>query len=235
MSFLTAEWNNLVMINYTIDPEILAKYVPNGTELDLWNEHCYVSIIGFMFENARLLGVKIPFHTNFEEVNLRFYVKRFENGTWKRGAVFVSEIVPKAAITLVANTLYHEHYRTLPMKHEIRRAQHFNSFRYQWKVASDWQKIAVETEKTPVDILPNSEAEFITEHYFGYTKVNEKTTFEYEVRHPRWQQLQVLSNNSVIDFEKVYGREFAFLQNLEPKSVFVAVGSKISIEGKRKV
>jgi uncharacterized protein len=235
MSFLTAEWNNLVMINYEIDPKILLKYVPNGTELDFFDNKCYISFIGFMFENVRVLGMKIPFHSDFEEVNLRFYVKRFENGAWKRGAVFISEIVPKAAITLVANSLYHEHYSTLPMKHEILEKENSKSFQYQWKVANNWNKIEIETKKKPIEIEINSEAEFITEHYFGYTKVNEKTTFEYEVRHPRWQQLAVLSNKSEIDFEQVYGQEFAFVKDLKPTSVFLAIGSAISIEGKRKI
>ncbi len=235
MSFLTAEWNNLVLINYEINPKILEKYVPNGTELDFWNGKCYISFIGFLFENVRILGMKIPFYSDFEEVNLRFYVKRFEDGIWKRGAVFISEIVPKSAITLVANTLYHEHYKTLPMKHLNIENENSKSFQYQWKVANKWNKIEIETHKKVIDIEPNSEAEFITEHYFGYTKVNEKTTFEYEVRHPRWQQLQVISNNSEIDFEQVYGQEFAFVKDLQPTSIFLAIGSKISIEGKRKL
>ena len=235
MSFLTAEWNNLVMINYEIDSEILQKYVPNGTELDFFEGKCYISFIGFMFEKVRVLGMKIPFHSDFEEVNLRFYVKRFENGIWKRGAVFISEIVPKAVITLVANTLYHEHYKTLPMKHEIFEKENTKSFQYQCKVANKWNIIEIETNKNPIAIAVNSEAEFITEHYFGYTKVNEKTTFEYEVRHPRWQQLEVISNNSDIDYKQVYGQEFAFVKDLVPTSIFLAIGSKISIEGKRKL
>ena len=235
MSFLTAEWNNLVMINYAIDTKILEKYVPNGTEIDFFDNKCYISFIGFMFENVRVLGTKIPNHSDFEEVNLRFYVKRFENGVWKRGAVFISEIVPKSAITLVANTLYHEHYRTLFMRHEILEKENTKSFKYQWSLNTKWNTIKIETEKNPIDIEPNSEAEFITEHYFGYTKVNEKTTFEYEVRHPRWQQLKVITNNSEIDFEQVYGLEFAFVKNLKPTSVFLAIGSPISIEGKKKL
>lgn len=235
MSFLTAEWNNLVLINYEIDPKILEKYVPKGTELDFWNDKCYISFIGFMFENVRVLGIKIPSYSDFEEVNLRFYVKRFENGIWKRGAVFISEIVPKSAITMIANTLYHEHYRTLPMRNEILEKENSKSFKYQWTIDRKWNTIEIETHKIPIDIEPNSEAEFITEHYFGYTKVNEKTTFEYEVRHPRWQQLEVIANYSKIDFEQVYGQEFAFVKDLKPTSVFLAIGSKISIEGKKKL
>ena len=44
---------------------------------------CYVSLVGFMFKNTRLLNIPIPFHTDFEEVNLRFYVKHFDGNEWK--------------------------------------------------------------------------------------------------------------------------------------------------------
>ncbi|MGV8916044.1 MAG: YqjF family protein [Kaistella sp.] len=235
MSFLTAEWNNLAMINYEVDPAILEKYVPKGTELDFYNGKCYVSFIGFLFENVRLLGMKIPFHTHFEEVNLRFYVRHLDNGVWKRGAVFISEIVPKLAITLVANTFYNEEYRTMPMKHEIKIKDDSRTFIYQWKLNNTWNTIYVETQKNPIAIEPNSEAEFITEHYFGYSKINDEETYEYEVTHPRWQQYEVIQNNSIIDFEAVYGKEFSFIKEVQPTSVFLAVGSKITIEGKRKI
>ena len=108
MSFLTAEWRKLAIANYIIDKKILEKYVPIGTEIDLWKGNCYVSVVGFMFVNTKLLGIRIPFHTHFEEVNLRFYVKRFVNGKWRRGVVFIKEIVPKPALTFVANTVYDE-------------------------------------------------------------------------------------------------------------------------------
>jgi uncharacterized protein YqjF (DUF2071 family) len=87
--FLQAEWNNLIMVNYVIDPALLLPYLPVHTELDSYNGKVYVSVIGFMFEEVKLLGFKIPFHVNFEEVNLRFYVRHFHNGQWKRGAVFI--------------------------------------------------------------------------------------------------------------------------------------------------
>ncbi len=117
MSFLKAEWRKLAIANYIIDKDYLTEFVPIGTELDLWNGKCFVSLVGFMFKNTKLLGIKIPFHVDFEEVNLRFYVKRLENGEWKRGVVFIKEIVSKRALTFVANTVYNENYETMPMSH----------------------------------------------------------------------------------------------------------------------
>jgi uncharacterized protein YqjF (DUF2071 family) len=235
MSFLTAEWNDLAMFNYEIDPKILENYVPKGTELDLWNGKCYISLIGFMFENVKVLGFKVPFHVNFEEVNLRFYVKRLENGIWKRGVVFIKEIVPKQAITFVANTLYKEHYQTLKMSHSRTENETSKSFQYNWMKDRKWNSIQMTTSKNPIPIALNSEAEFITEHYFGYTKYNEKTTIEYEVRHPKWEQLEVVNHKIEVDFESIYGKDFTFLQNLKPTSTFLALGSKITIEGKRTI
>lgn len=235
MNFLKAEWKNLALFNYEIDAEILEKYLPAGTEIDIWNNKCYVSLVGFMFKNTKVLGLKVPFHTDFEEVNLRFYVKRFENGEWKRGVVFIKEIVPKKAITFIANTLYQEHYETQKMRHEIIENKNKNTFIYQWKKDKEWNTIEIETKKDLSKIEIDSEAEFITEHYFGYTQIDEETTFEYEVTHPRWEQFEVLNHRIDIDFEKNYGTDFGFLQTQKPTSIFLAEGSKITVKNKRKI
>lgn len=232
-SFMKAEWNDLLFINYEINPEILQNYVPKGTEIDLYNGKCYISLIGFMFEDVKVLGLKIPYHIKFEEVNLRFYVRRFEDGIWKRGVVFVKEIVPKHAITFVANTLYNEQYQTLPMRHERKIKGENLIFKYEWKKNNYWNSISVQTEKTLIPIKENSEAEFISEHYYGYTISPRKKTVEYEVKHPRWNQYQVIDYSLDVDFKTTYGEEFSFLQTLQPASCFVAKGSKISIESKR--
>lgn len=235
MSFLTANWNNLALINYEINPKILDKYLPKGTEIDLWNNKCYVSLVGFMFNDTKVLGLKIPFHTNFEEVNIRFYVKRFENGEWKRGVVFIKEIVPKTAVTFIANTLYKEHYQTNKMRHAVTENSSSKTFSYQWKNDNQWNSIQLVTKLDQSAIELNSEAEFITEHYFGYTKYDENTTFEYEVTHPRWKQFEIINYKIDVDFENNYGKDFAFLNESKPVSVFLAKGSKITVENKRKI
>ena len=176
MSFLKAEWRKLIMVNYAIEPEILKPFVPFGTELDYWNGKCYVSIVGFMFLNTRVLGLKIPFHTNFEEVNLRFYVKRKEGENWKRGVVFVKEIVPKHAITFIANTFYKENYITLQMSHKWKTLGGQLSIEYSWRTKNMVNSLSVVAKRDSEQILENSEAEFITEHYWGYAKNNKAKT-----------------------------------------------------------
>lgn len=232
MSFLTAEWRKLALANYAVDPAILKPYVPSGTVLDSWNGTCYVSLVGFMFVNTKLLGIKIPFHINFEEVNLRFYVKYKSNDVWKRGVVFIKEIVPKPALTFVANTFYDENYETMPMQHQWKEEGEQQLITYRWKKNTKWNSFTVTTAKTPEAILQASETEFITEHYWGYAKVNDTKTNEYEVTHPRWQAYAVQDYKIDVDFEAVYGTPFAFLNQQEPFSVMLAEGSEITVEHK---
>lgn len=235
MSFLTAQWKNLILANYVINPKQLEKYLPAGTELDCWNGNCYVSLVGFLFKDTKVLGFRIPKHTDFEEVNLRFYVKRFENGQWKRGVVFIKEIVPKRAITFVANTFYKENYETLAMNHKNELQAEIRTVGYQWSTRNTTNTIEVHAYDFSTAIEAGTEAEFITEHYFGYTKYNKTTTYEYEVKHPKWNQYLIKNHQITIDFEKVYGSDFAFLNQLQPTSVFLAEGSEISVENKRKI
>ena len=235
MSFLKAEWRKLALFNYQIDPSILKIHLPKGTELDLWQGKCYVSVVGFMFQNTRLLGIKIPFHVNFEEVNLRFYVKRKVEGEWRRGVVFIKEIVPKRALSFVANVVYKEHYQTLAMKHSWQKKNGVFTVNYQWKIATGWQQIQIDADDRLIPIEENSEAEFITEHYWGYAKVSEEKTNEYEVTHPKWLQYPVIDHAITVDFEHNYGSEFSFLNEEEPTSVLLAEGSEITVESKKKL
>lgn len=231
-SFLTAEWKKLILANYAVDRKILEKYLPAGTEIDLWNDLCHVSLVGFMFQNTKIKGYKIPFHTNFEEVNLRFYVRFRDNGKWKRGVVFIKEIVPKPALTLVANTIYKENYETMPMSHSWDKSGDQMTIEYRWKKGR-WNSLSATTEVHGSPVKEGSEEEFITEHYWGYTRLSDKRTSEYGVEHPRWEVFKTKEYNIDVDFDSIYGHDFAFLASTTPRSVFVAEGSEIEVKSAR--
>lgn len=232
-TFLKAEWRKLALFNYEVDSILLEPFLPKGTKLDLWNNRCYVSLVGFMFLNTRIKGFKIPFHTDFEEVNLRFYVRYNDNGNMKRGVVFIKEIVPKPALTFVANTVYKENYETLPMKHVWEEKAGKRIISYSWKKNKKWHSMQLETGLELKEIEQGSEAEFITEHYWGYTKINMDRTSEYEVKHSKWKMYDVQDYAVNVDFAEVYGKEFGFLSSAKPLSVFLAEGSEISVEAGR--
>ena len=233
MDFLKARWEHLVMVNYIVNPEILKPYLPIGTELDLYENNCFVSLVGFMFKNTKVKGIAFPFHQNFEEVNLRFYVKRKEGNETKRGVVFIKEIVPKRLISLVANTLYNEHYFTTKMNHSILSEGDKLSVSYGWMNQNKQQAIEVNSELKNNPIKANSIEEFIAEHYWGYTKVNERKTSSYEVKHPSWNQHKVIDYELNIDFKANYGDVFSCLNSQEPHSVFLFDGSDISVGNKQ--
>lgn len=227
-AFLHAEWRKLAMANYAVEPALLKPYLPHGTELDLWNGTCYVSLVGFMFLRTRVLGIPVPFHTDFPEVNLRFYVRRKEGHEWLRGVVFIREIVPRAALTFVANTLYGEHYRTLPMQHAWVHDTGRLTVRYGWK-KERWHQFEVTAVDQAMEIAEGSEEEFITEHYWGYTRLGPERTNSYAVEHPRWQVYPTIGHAIDVDMGQVYGPGFAFLSGQEPISVLLAEGSPIVV------
>jgi uncharacterized protein YqjF (DUF2071 family) len=233
--FLTAEWRKLVMANYRVDPAVLQPLVPPGTELDTWNDTHYVSLVGFMFCNTKVLGIGFPFHRNFEEVNLRFYVRFKGPEGWRRGVVFVKEIVPKAGITFVANTLYKEHYQTLPMRHSWEEGPDGKTVEYGWKVKGSWNFIRVKTKPEPTPIPDGSEAEFITEHYWGYTQQGAGGASEYQVEHPRWNVYEVTEHAVTCDTAILYGPQFSEALDQPPLSVFMAEGSEILVRKGRRI
>jgi len=235
MSFLRGEWRRLALVNYVVDPEVLRHYIPARTEIDLWNGKCYLSLVGFMFKNTRLLGIKVPWHVDFEEVNLRFYVTHDTGEEVKRGVVFIKEIVPKPALTLVANTVYQEHYQTLPMRHVWAEEDVHLKTQYSWKTSAGWNHLTLFTEKAPVAIQEDSEVEFITEHYWGYTRLDAQTTYEYQVTHPKWRHFPVHDMELKVNYRDSYGDDFAFLNDLQPSSVMLAAGSPITVEQRRRI
>lgn len=235
-TFLTAEWQNLIFANYAIDRRVLEPLVPYGTELDEFNGVYYGSLVGFYFQRVKMFGaVAVPFHQEFEEFNLRFYVRRKTDTGWKRGVVFVKEIVPKFAITLVANTLYGEPYATHPMRHSWQQEGDTQTIQYDWKVGADWNHIRVRADRTGHSLVPDSEEAFITEHYWGYTKRSslrpgEGRTSEYEVVHPQWSIYPVRDYDVRCDVPKLYGPDFAPFFEQPPRSVFLADGSAVAIK-----
>ncbi len=234
-AFLSAEWRNLIMANYTIDPSLLKSYLPCGTELDTFNNEHYISLVGFLFTNVKLRGISFPFHTSFEEVNLRFYVRYKENNAWKRGVVFMKEIVPRRMISFIANTLYGEHYATHTMKHTWKQTANELEVSYQWKSGADWNYINCIAEKEPAFVNADSAEAFITEHYWGYTFINEQCTGLYQVVHPKWRIHTVKSYDIFCNTKHLYGEQFEATLKQKPMSVFLAEGSPVQVMNGSKI
>ena len=227
--FLTAEWRWLALLNYVVDPKLLAPRVPAGTELDQFEGATFVSLVGFRFLSTKVFGVAIPFHGNFEEVNLRFYVRRREAGMVKRGVVFIQELVPRRAIAAVARLAYHENYRRLPMTHQIEPSATGLKVRYAWRLGEQWNNLTVHATGDPRAMVEGSEEQFIAEHYWGYCRQPDGGSLEYHVEHPPWRVWPVADAAVSGDAGALYGAEFAAVLAKPPDSVLLAEGSPVKV------
>ena len=226
--FLTANWRYLAMLNFVVDPKIVAPLVPPGLELDFENRETFLSVVGFLFLDTRLLGLPIPLHRDFEEVNLRFYVRKKSADTWRRGVVFVRELVPRRAIALVARVFYGEKYLALPMKHEIEHVDLKVSVEYSWRRRRKWESLKMAASGEPQSIPAGSHAEFITEHYWGYTCVRDGCS-EYRVEHPRWKIWNAETFEFSADIAALYGGQFVEPLTAAPHSALIADGSPVEV------
>lgn len=231
--FLSAQWLDLAMLNYEVDPTMLTKFVPSGTALDTWNDKTFVSIVGFRFVNTRLLGLPIPLHSNFEEVNLRFYVRRVTPDGVRRGVVFIKEIVPRRAIAWAARRVYNERYVAFPMRHHVSLTRQGPStegqIRYEWRSGQRWNGLAVQVSSAPYFPDEDSEEAFITEHYWGYVSQRDGATLEYQVEHPRWNVWRASQAELDCNVAALYGPEFAEFLGGAPASAFIADGSSVTV------
>lgn len=230
--FLTAEWRNLLMVNYVVDPAVLEPLVPAGTELDFWHGRTVISVVGFQFLKTKVLGVPIPFHRNFDELNLRFYVRRRAADGWRQGVVFVKEVVPRWAVAWVARTVYNENYVCLPMRSKVVVP---GPLRYEWRSDGAWHAVSADVIGEPYVPAADSEETFITEHYWGYAKQRDGSTVEYEVTHDPWPVRRCESpalSPRAVDF---YGPVFAPFLSAAPSSVFAADGSPIAVYRGRRI
>lgn len=226
------------MLNYEINPAALAPLVPAGTELDFWNGKTYVSMVGFLFQNTRVRGFSIPFHRHFEEVNLRFYVRHKAEDGWRRGVVFIKELVPRAAIAFIARTFYNENYARVPMSHRIdpvsMKLDHANgadpiSVSYSWRFKNRDNFLKVTTHGSAQLPPEGSHPEFIAEHYWGYVTQRDGSTMEYRVEHPRWKTWETETAAFDCDIESLYGKQFCAVLERPPSSAFLADGSEVKL------
>ena len=232
--FLSAEWRSLAMLNYRVPPALLVPHVPRGTELDLFDGAAYVSVVGFLFRKTRLLGIPVPGHTDFDEVNLRFYVRREVGGEVRHGVTFLRELVPKRAIALVARLAYNEPYLTVRMRNAfggVGPGGVPRTVEYAWQTqrGSGWKRILLEARGDGVSASPGSEEAFITQHFWGYTRTRSGGTIEYEVQHPKWDVWSVSQAELEGDTSDVFGAQFARILTGPPHSAFFCDGSPVTV------
>jgi uncharacterized protein YqjF (DUF2071 family) len=229
-TFLTADWRNVLLLNFEIDPDALRGFAPNGTEVATFNGKTFVSVVGFQFLHTRVYGIPIPFHRNFEEVNLRFYVRRKHGDGWRRGVVFIKELVPRRAVAWTARLLYNENYQALPMSHEIDRTDGAPTrVAYAWRYRGTEHGLAARVSGPPQTIADDSPEEYFAHHEWGYVRDRRGQTVEYRVDHPRWRVAPVADAALRCDAAALYGPAFSEALSRPPHSALFADGSAVTV------
>lgn len=228
--FLSADWLDLVMLNYEVAPSLLKNYVPNGTELDTFAGSTLISLVGFRFLHTRLFAaIPIPFHSDFDEVNLRFYVRRRHSDEDRRGVVFIREIVPRHAVAYIARAVYGEKYSCVPMRHNIVTNGNRKSAEYEWRLGREWCKLHAQAEGDQVMPGEGSLEQFITEHYWGYSAQRDGGSIEYHVAHDPWRVWAATGAAFHGDATALYGSALAEVILTAPHSAFIAEGSPVQV------
>ncbi len=226
--FLSAQWRDLIIASYAVDPGMLASRLPDGLELDLFDGQAVCSLVGFMFLDTRVLGIAWPTYRNFPEINLRFYVR--ERSGEKRGVVFVRELVKSRVVAQIARTVYNEPYVHAKIQNEIEE-EATRSVRYAFQLNGGQGTMRVES--SPESQIPDEDSteHWFKEHQWGYGATRKGRTLRYEVQHPHWACHRVESHDIDVDWGWIYGDEWSSMSNAQPLSVVHAVGSDIKVFG----
>lgn len=222
--FLTARWENLVLCTYRVDPDILKTLMPPGLEADTIDGAAFISLVAFDFLDTKVKGIKFPFHVNFPEINLRFYVKSLQ----RRGVVFIKEFVPRTLIALFARIIYNERYEGISMKDQMTVGETI-SLTHTIKRGGKEYSLNLKAENKPFMPPANSTEHFFKEHEWGFGTNKIGEPLFYKVEHPLWDVYPIKEFSHDFDFGKVYGPGWAFLNTLEPHNVTFASGSAVKV------
>lgn len=230
-SFLKARWEKLLNITYAVEPQLLEAHLPKGLELDRIDGNAFVSLVAFEFNQVKLKGLPIPFHQNFPEINLRFYV----NFNGKRGVVFIREFVPRYCVALVANRIYNEPYHSIQMVHSS--ATENGNLYCQHQFQYRGRTFSIATQSSTQTFLP---AESSMEHYFkehdlGFGVDHSGNSLAYRVDHPIWEIYRDVQVRMDVDFGVLYGEKWNFLKDQKPLNTLLAKGSEVKVFSKMRL
>lgn len=230
---MQADWSEIVALNFQVDPSILEPRVPKGLELDFHNGETYVSLVAMHLRNVKMMGFPIPISRGFDELNLRFYVKRKVGPRYVTGACFIKDFVPNAAASWILTTLFKSTFARMKMKRESsgfgsRDEDVVPKICYQWKVGDAENVIKIKGRARMKKTGPDTKVGFILDHNNEYS-VRDSTIYEYRVQRPPWTVWDAAQASFECNTKLLFGDEFVKTLSRRPSSVFVAEGSPVTI------
>ena len=230
---ISGEWRELAIVSWRVAPELLRPRLPAGTELDEWDGRSWLSLVGLRFLGLAVGGVPVPLHREFAQVNLRFYARRVVGDQVRRGAVFVRELVPRAAMAAVARLVMNEPMVHADVRaevaHDAERPSRVLGVTYTWESDPGRGRLHVDTDAEPMALERLSLEEFLSERCWGFTAQRDGGSTEYRVEHPRWS-VYVSRDASVDgDLAATFPLDLARVMLARPDHAFVAEGSRVAI------
>lgn len=224
---LQAHWSHLCVLSYAVPPELLQPLTPRGLMLDTRDGQCFASLVAFDFENTRFKGMAWPFHRDFPEVNLRFYVR---NKAGERGFCYVREFVPKRLVCWIARRLYHEPFERVPMTSDVHRKNAGLEVIHKFRHHERWQEIAVATTGA-APLLPTEDSweSYFLDQQWGFGTDEAGRPIRYRIAHPRWLVYSVEWADVRVNWAKTYGPAWKCLQETKPFSKILAEGSDVVV------
>lgn len=205
-------------------------YLPKATELDSFSGRHFVSLVGFLFLDTHVLGLPALFHQNFEEVNLRFYVRRTVGEESRLGVVFIREMVSLPLVSEVARLIFNEPYRTVPMRHNLVQTNGtLQNVEYLFGGPPDQCRLALRVSGAPREMGVGSPEEFLSHREWGYTIQRDGGTIEYRVEHVKWRVWPATGWELQGPLGEFYDEPFASILSGVPASAFVSDGSAVKV------
>lgn len=223
--FMSCSWTNLLYVNFRIDAKLINALLPKDLEADLFDGFAILSFVGFRFTDARLLGIKIPFHQKFPEINLRTYVKSKKNPT-EKGIYFISEMVPKFMTYFVGKFIFGEPFSRINVQEILNE----NSFGYKIENKNEGLEMSAILSQNLNEQIKNKEEEFIVDRVFAFCGKANKKSKKYEVQHPKWNLMKAENSNYIFsNLSHISKLLNNFLQGATPSSIFATDGSAVDV------
>jgi uncharacterized protein len=196
--FLTANWRNLVLVNFVVPADLLEPRLPPGCVLDRVphspDTHL-LSVVAMHFDNTRVWGVPVPFAQRFDEVNLRFYARQGD----RHGSVFLRQYVPSRTILYGARWTYNQPYELARIQHVVAESGDHLEIRTRFERGRYTGAVSLRAERGAITPPVDSLEHFLKERYWGFDSDRRGRVFRYPVWHPVWRTHPVIDVD--IDFD----------------------------------
>ena len=201
---IAQKWSHVLFMHYEVDKSDLQSLLPEGIEVDLFQDKAYISIVPFFMSHIRFpFTPAFPF-IHLWELNLRTYVKR--NGV--SGIYFFTLDTHDLLGEFIATRFFHLPYRYRQMYGS------YDDSKYHFKATDQIEIEALVGAPEKKGALSS----WLTERYCLFTVNKQGDIYRGDVIHDSWSLYKVESLN----YKNNFTSEFGFSRLRDPTLVSFA-------------